>query len=475
MATPLVRPAPSAPSPPMPSYARQAPTPELKQAGMLFAGYLLIILIEYGAITIFAPILKITRASTLISYAILAAVVVAYKGEVLKYRQSKLVFGFVVFAASSMLWAVVRSYVPLQVRYLFDYWGFLVISMYVIDNQKRIDQLSFLFAGIGAFLVFMNIGKMGGEIRAGAFWAPYFMGDGNDFGWGLNVMVPFVLNLAIGKGRSILTRLIGLGAFLVLFVGIIGTESRGATLAIGAGMILYWATISKRKALGVIMLVLIVVGVGILAPSAYLTRMNSIGDYEDDGSAQGRLRAWRSARQMALDYPLGAGAGNFNSAYGRFYRPDDAPSLRWMSAHSVYFKVLGEHGYPGLCLLLLVIFSSFRDNFVTAYKLRHLGTDPPIHVEWPLLLNVGLVTYSISAMFLGGLTYPHLFMLVGLSLGARRLADMAVEKKDVAPASTPAVSADRLRPVRAGVKGPGPVGGPLPDRTVVPVPGGRFF
>ena len=56
--------------------------------------------------------------------------------------------------------------------------------------------------------------------------------------------------------------------------------------------------------------------------------MNTMENYEEDSSAQGRLRAWHAARQMALDYPLGVGANNFSSAYGRFYIPADTARLR---------------------------------------------------------------------------------------------------------------------------------------------------
>ena len=109
--------------------------------------------------------------------------------------------------------------------------------------------------------------------------------------------------------------------------------------------------LAKRKAATAIALVL-VVGVALLfAPSGYVNRMQSIDNYQDDSSAQGRIRAWKASARMAIDYPLGVGAGSFNSAFGRFYMPTDAQGWapnRWISAHSVYFKVLGEYGFLGL-------------------------------------------------------------------------------------------------------------------------------
>ena len=79
---------------------------------------------------------------------------------------------------------------------------------------------------------------------------------------------------------------------------------------------------------------------------------------------------------MALDYPLGVGANNFNSAYGRFYIPADTSGWaanRWMSTHSCYFKVLAEYGYPGLILFLSILVTTFRDNVRSAQRLRAIG------------------------------------------------------------------------------------------------------
>ena len=119
-----------------------------------------------------------------------------------------------------------------------------------------------------------------------------------------------------------------------------------------------------------------------------------MGDYEDDSSAQGRLRAWNAALQMAIDFPLGVGANNFSRAYGRYYIPENTSgygALRWISPHSVYFRVLGEYGYPGLALLLVAALVHLPRQ--PRRRGRHEaapGGRPSDTENWPLLLNVGL-------------------------------------------------------------------------------------
>lgn len=286
--------------------------------------------------------------------------------------------------------------------------------------------------------------------------AGYFMGDGNDFAWTMNVILPLVLSLVFGR-RRLLTRAFGAAGVGACVIGIVGTQSRGGTLGLAAALLFAWLFISRRKMLGLGVLGLVVVGVLFIAPNGYVDRMKSIGDYEQDSSAQGRLQVWGVSMRMALDYPLGVGAGSFGSVYGRFYMPGADEnriawaSNRWLGAHSIYFKVLGEYGYLGLGLLLWLIALNFADN---ARSGKRAGTLDPVHVlpQWPALLSMSLVGYAVSGIFLGGFFYPHQFLLTGLTLGAMHFMDTighaAVSPKTVHRASAPPVRAV-ARPVPA--------------------------
>ncbi len=355
-----------------------------------------------------------------------------------------------------------RSIVTLQARYHLDYLGLFTITAWLVTNRKRVDILSMAFVFVAVGLVVQNLSLLQSSVRVGVFKGGYFLGDGNDFAWGLNVMLPFVMNLMVGK-RWITTRLFGLGGFMAIVFGTVGTQSRGGTLAIGAALLIYWLTVSKRKALGAVLLVCVVVGGALAAPATYVNRMNSISDYEDDSSSQGRLRAWRAALKMAIDFPLGVGANNFSRAYGRYYIPEDTSgykAFRWISPHSVYFRVIGEYGYLGFGLLLWLIWSIWRDNrAVAAGMKKHPGMDFGIPENWPLLLNVGLGAYCVGAIFLGGFAYPHLFLLSGLTIGSRR----AVEAKLAALRTTaPDGQAAPAAPAPATPRWPTPMVGRQP-------------
>ena len=85
-------------------------------------------------------------------------------------------------------------------------------------------------------------------------------------------------------------------------------------------------------------------------PRPYFERMSTISSHED-GSSQGRIAAWNAAVQMAIDNPLfGVGAGHFPVKFGAEYRKADC-RCRGMTAHSIYFLILGELGLPGIGML----------------------------------------------------------------------------------------------------------------------------
>jgi O-antigen ligase len=428
--------------------------------GICFLALLALLSIEYLGLAQQYKIIGTTRLPTLLAYGLFIWALASGGSRLItESNEGKAHLTFLIFTCLGILWAIVRSIIPLQARYHLDYLGLFTMTAWLVTNRKRVDMLSITFVFIAVGLVVQNLNLLQSSVRVGVFKGGYFVGDGNDFAWGLNVMLPFAMNLMVGK-RWITTRLIGLGGFGAIVFGTVGTQSRGGTLAIGTALLLYWLTVSKRKALGAVLLVCVVIGAALVAPATYVSRLNTIGDYQEDSSSQGRLRAWHAALQMAIDFPLGVGANNFSRAYGRYYIPEDTSgykAFRWISPHSVYFRVIGEYGYLGFGLLLWLIWSIWRDNrAVAAGMKKHPGVDLGIPDSWPLLLNVGLGAYCVGGIFLGGFAYPHLFMLSGLTVASRR----AVEANLAALATT--TPAAQTAPAPATPRWPTPMVGRRP-------------
>ncbi|MEJ2612889.1 MAG: O-antigen ligase family protein [Candidatus Thiodiazotropha sp.] len=279
--------------------------------------------------------------------------------------------------------------------------------------------------------------KLGAE-RVGSYKAGFFLGDGNDFAWSLNLTFPLALLLA-ATTKKILFKYLYFTSAAAIIVGIVGTQSRGATIALAVGLLYYLIFISTKKLAGILLLALIVLGVMLFSPSGYFDRMGTISSYEEDTSAMGRIKAWNTAIEMAVDHPiLGVGAGSFNSAYGRIYRKPSDP-VRWISTHSIYFKVLAEYGFTGILIFLLIIWHSIKVNISTIKLIKENQNNLiDITTLWPHCLIWSIICWAVNGVFLTGFSYPHLYLLTGISVALNRIVLNEIETADpLAPAPPP--------------------------------------
>lgn len=144
-------------------------------------------------------------------------------------------------------------------------------------------------------------------------------------------------------------------AVLLCLISAIGSHSRGALLAMVAmGSILWWRSKAKVH-LAVVALIIGLIGTAFM-PEEWTTRMNTIQTYEEDASAMGRINAWTMAVNIANDRPTGAGFVTDSPVIYQSYAPN--PNFV-IVAHSIYFQVLGEHGYIGLLLYLAFWISTY--------------------------------------------------------------------------------------------------------------------
>ncbi len=125
--------------------------------------------------------------------------------------------------------------------------------------------------------------------------------------------------------------------------------------------------------------------------------MWTIQTYDEDASASQRLEAWQTAINVGNSRPLGLGFAMYNAVTAGIYAPPGVTFIR--AAHSIYFQVLGEHGYVGLVLFVLIWWLTFR----VAAQLRREARNRP-EVAWVYTLagmcQVSLVAYLVGGAFL---------------------------------------------------------------------------
>ena len=149
-------------------------------------------------------------------------------------------------------------------------------------------------------------------------------------------------------------------------------------------------------------------------PESWHDRMQTIENYQQDQSAMGRINAWRFAFNLAKDRPL-VGGGNQAFTPDLFKRYAPQPE-NWHDSHSIYFEILGEHGFVGMALFLLLGWFTWRTCSLVAKQARP-HPDGQWMADLASMLQVSLVAYATSGAFLGLAyfdLYYHLIALVVL-------------------------------------------------------------
>lgn len=259
-----------------------------------------------------------------------------------------------------------------------------------IEAFVWVNALSIGFYGLkgGVFTV-----TSGGSNRV---WGPpgtYIEGN-NEIGLALILVIPLMYYLRLHSSNVWIKR--GMLILMLLSTAAaLGTQSRGALLGIAAMAIVLWVRLPK-KFVGTLVMSAVTFMLLAFMPDTWEARMRSIGDYQTDGSAMGRINAWLMAFNLANDRPIGGGFSIITDQLFAKYAPDP---LDVHAAHSIYFQVLGEHGYLGLALFLLLGYLAFRMAGQVRKMSRGVAEDRWIF-DLVGMCQVSLVGYAVGGAFL---------------------------------------------------------------------------
>jgi probable O-glycosylation ligase (exosortase A-associated) len=242
------------------------------------------------------------------------------------------------------------------------------------------------------------------------------LGDPNDLSLVLMFPVSFLAAELFDKGANKYRRLFAAVGLLLAISGVIATQSRGGLLGIAA--ILSFFLYQKVKNPLV---------VGLCAAVAMLAMMvfAGIGDRQSggaaedgvDASAMGRIYAWQAAINMALSNPLtGVGVDNFYVNY-YFYSPHwDGKNH---AVHSTWFQVLGETGFVGIGIFVLLIASIYR-SLSRVYCINALNPNDQVAVN-ANALKAGLIGFMVAGTFLTqAFTWP-IYIILALTIALEKI------------------------------------------------------
>lgn len=165
-------------------------------------------------------------------------------------------------------------------------------------------------------------------------------------------------------------------------------------------------------------------------PSAFSQRMETIKDYKADESAATRLAVWAWTWEFAKEHPFGGGFDAYRMNKIRYDIPviDDngfdtgAVDKKEIvdqgrAYHSSYFEMLGEQGFPGLIIWLLIhVGGVWRMEVISrTYRKRNLPEESWVAPLAQALQNAQIV-YLVGSVFVGIAFQPFVYMLVAMQI-----------------------------------------------------------
>ena len=309
-----------------------------------------------------------------------------------------------------------------------------LLTMILINNRERL--VAFLWVVVGSIGYFAIKGGIFTVLTGGGsrIWGPpdSYITENNGLAVATIMIVPLAKYLSDQAEVAWVRWAVRL-ALPLAFVSIIASYSRGAFLAVFAMVVFLWLK-SKKKLVGAVALVTLLVAAFAFMPAKYFDRIESIQTYEEDTSAMGRINAWLFAFNMAKDKPVfGGGWGAFGKRelWAR-YAPDPEDLH---SPHSIYFEMLGRHGFPGLFLMLLILAMAFRSCTSIIHSTRSHD-----ELEWATglarMCQVSLVGFAVGGLFLNFAFFDLFWHILAMIVITHVIVRRTIAEK-AAPVSVP--------------------------------------
>jgi putative inorganic carbon (hco3(-)) transporter len=325
--------------------------------------------------------------------------------EKIKLNLSWPLFFMVLFLAWTGLTTLSAMFPIRANKDLFDFFKIVlmaVVASSLIDSRHRIHCLVWIIIISAGFWISFNGFRLaisgGAATWAGGSGTPF--SNSNAMARLIIMAVPLMAYLVLHSQMRLVRW--GMLLFAVLApLAMVATGSRGGFIGVAA-MLAYAWLLSARK---VRMAVLGVAALGatfVLLPSErfelWTDQVSVITEYEEVNTAQQRLATWRYAVDLANSRPITGGG------FGAFMGNNYVEGRAWLEGHSNYFQALGEHGYVGLLIYLLLCVATFQLARRTE-RTCHGRDDLLWARDLSVLLRIGLVGY-----FVGGLTINHTYL-----------------------------------------------------------------
>lgn len=206
----------------------------------------------------------------------------------------------------------------------------------------------------------------------------------------------------------------------------VGTQARTGLICIGVLVLLILRDTKRR------VLFLTMIGVaGLVAvpmlPSSFSQRMQTIEGYKGDESASTRIAVWMWTIDYAKSHPFGGGFGSYRQNKVSYQRVDTSASSGNNVAtvqtndearawHSSYFEMLGEQGYVGLAIWLVICITGIVRMEVLRFRYRNPAPEDAWIRPLATALQTAQILYMVGSLFLALAFASFAYMWIGVQI-----------------------------------------------------------
>ncbi len=348
-----------------------------------------------------------------------------------RYRlpMNGVVLTFIAFVAWMTIGSVFAFYpdqVGTQLVKVLKIMGMSLIVLMLLKTREHVKWLIWaVVVSLGFYGVKGGIFTLatGGAHRV---WGPSgtFIDGNNEIALALVMVIPLMYYL-LDQIENKWGKRAMLASIALCAIASLGSYSRGAALALAAMLAFMWLKGKHKVKLGLLLALLVPLAL-VFMPEQWHSRIDTINTYEQDASAMGRINAWKMAYNLANDHPLFGGSFEIynREVFSRYAPvPDDVHA-----AHSIYFQVLGEHGWAGLGLYLLLGFLTWRTGTWVIQRTR-LIEELQWATEMVRMIQVSLLGFMVGGAFLSLLYFDVPYYLMAALVAVRLLVEKELAQR----------------------------------------------
>lgn len=355
----------------------------------------------------------------------------------IKKLQKPADFHLVTLLCILVIWITITTVFSYYPEYAWFKWDvaikiiLMTVMFFFVINTKEQLELCFTVFALSASYYMMSAGVktiLGG----GGYGASLITAQGNS---GISesstlamvavMLIPMVLFF---KNNTILfvpfrnSRIIWWAPLVLIIATIIGTQARTGLVALLVFIIVKIMT-SKNKARNIFLIAMIAAtSYTFVVSDDWKDRMGTITNASQDSSATGRMLVWQWTFDFAKTHPVGGGFNAYLANAGLWQLYSDVPinDDKAKAFHSIYFEMMGEHGFVGLFIFLLIIYLAWGSNRKMVKRNKDLP-DGRWLSECGKMLNHCIIIFCISGAFIGVAFQPFLYYIIAFSVILKKI------------------------------------------------------